>query len=119
MLQLKNILKLQSLIQSQLLVQIKPILLKRGTVNSASDHGTITLTDLNNDAVKFTITGENDPTALVSVDLTMEPLNPYVNNVDIVAKQTGVRYSTDFSAVSSPMTSPLATASHFNVPTWF
>jgi hypothetical protein len=60
------------------------------TVNSASDHGTITLTDLNNDAVKFTITGENDPTALVSVDLTMEALNPYVNNVDIVAKQTGV-----------------------------
>jgi hypothetical protein len=56
-------------------------------VNSASDNGTITLSGLNNDAVKFTISSVdgNDPMALVTVDLTMEALNPYVNNLDIVA----------------------------------
>jgi hypothetical protein len=88
------------------------------TVNSASDHGTITLTDLNNDAVKFTITGENDPMALVTVDLTMEPLNPYINNVDIVAKQTGL----DTQPISQQFLADdftIGDGVSFNVPTSF
>ena len=66
------------------------------SVNSASDAGSTTLVGLNNDAVKFSIEGltEDNPDteaneatqALVSVTLTMETLNPYINKMDIVAE---------------------------------
>jgi hypothetical protein len=57
------------------------------TVSQTSDGNSYSLTGFNNDAVKFTISSVNgnDPMALVTVDLTMEALNPYVNNLDIVA----------------------------------
>ncbi len=46
---------------------------------------TIEVTGLNNDAVKFTITGLADGTkALITYDLTMEQLNPFINTLDIV-----------------------------------
>lgn len=61
------------------------------TVSSAADlagdAGKFDLTGLNNDAVKFAIedlTGNNQ--ALVSVTLTMETLNPYINKIDIFAE---------------------------------
>ncbi len=61
------------------------------TVSSAADlagdAGKFDLTGLNNDAVKFAIeglTGNNQ--ALISVTLTMETLNPYINKIDIFAE---------------------------------
>lgn len=58
---------------------------KTVTVNSASDAGTFPLTGLNNDAVKFRISGLADGTqALVNVTLKLEALNPYIDKMDIV-----------------------------------
>ena len=56
------------------------------TVNSASDAGgTITLDSLNNDAVKFEVTGLPKGTqALVNVTLKLQALNPYIDKMDIV-----------------------------------
>ena len=47
--------------------------------------GVVELTDLNNDAIKFQIEGlANDTKALVTFELTLEALNPFVNSIDIV-----------------------------------
>lgn len=57
------------------------------TVNSASDAGSTYIGGLNNDAVKFVIEGlATGKKALVSVTLTLETLNPYINKMDIVAE---------------------------------
>jgi len=49
---------------------------------SVDENGTetVTLEGLNNDAVKFEVSGE----ALVRVDLTIESLNPYINEMSVV-----------------------------------
>lgn len=58
---------------------------KTVTVKSASDTGTFPLTGLNNDAVKFRISGLAEGTqALVNVTLQLEALNPYIDKMDIV-----------------------------------
>ncbi|MBR5697354.1 MAG: hypothetical protein IKX44_01850 [Prevotella sp.] len=67
---------------------------KTVTVNSASNTGSYHLTGLNNDAVKFSISGlaEDDPDteedegkqALVSVTLELQALDPYIDKMDIV-----------------------------------
>lgn len=64
--------------------------------------GYLEVTGLNNDAIKFEVSGlESDARARVYAELTLEPLNPYVANMDIVAttpdgKRTIMRqYSTD------------------------
>lgn len=62
------------------------------TVNSESGSGSVRLSDLigederfNNDAVKFEIAGiEGDGQALITIDVTMESLNPYIKSIDIV-----------------------------------
>lgn len=47
--------------------------------------GAIELTDLNNDAIKFTVSGLAENTqALITVELTLEALNPFINTIDIV-----------------------------------
>ena len=57
------------------------------TVNSASDAGSWELLGINNDAVKFEISGLGDNTqALVNVSLQLEALNPYINSMDIVCE---------------------------------
>lgn len=54
------------------------------TVNSGAD-GTVELTDLNNDAIKFAIEGlAADTKALLTFELTLEALNPFINNIDII-----------------------------------
>ena len=56
-------------------------------VRSAADAGTYTTPKLNNDAVKFEISGLPDGCqALVNVKLQMEALNPYINKMDIVCE---------------------------------
>ena len=55
------------------------------TVNSAADADTYELTGLNNDAVKFEITGlEEGKQALVTITLELQALNPYIDKMDIV-----------------------------------
>ena len=68
------------------------------TVNSAADEEVIPLTGLNNDALKFTISGltsyTNDkgetinPQALVTVTLQLQALNPYIDNMKLVCENT-------------------------------
>ena len=53
------------------------------SVNPSASNGSITIDGLNNDAVKFEITNTTG-TALVNVDVKMEPLNPYISTADIV-----------------------------------
>ena len=54
------------------------------TVNSGAD-GTVELTGLNNDAIKFAIEGlAADTKALLTFELTLEALNPFINNIDII-----------------------------------
>ncbi len=56
------------------------------TISSADDPKVLEVTGLNNDAVKFTVEGLSDNSqALVSVELTMEALNPYIHSLDIVS----------------------------------
>lgn len=63
------------------------------TLNVSATGGdqTFELKDLNNDAVKFSIsdlpatTEANNP-ALMNVELSLEPLNPYISTVDVVGK---------------------------------
>ncbi len=59
---------------------------KTVTVNSASDVGSYELLGINNDAVKFEISGLNNAQALVNVSLQLEALNPYINKMDIVCQ---------------------------------
>lgn len=50
----------------------------------------IEISNLNNDAVMFTVSGlEGDASAYVQVELTMEALNPYVSSIDVVCKGDG------------------------------
>ena len=53
------------------------------SVNPSASNGSITIDGLNNDAVKFEILNTTG-TALVNVDVKMEPLNPYISTADIV-----------------------------------
>ena len=53
------------------------------SVTPSASNGSITIDGLNNDAVKFEITNTTG-TALVNVDVKMEPLNPYISTADIV-----------------------------------
>lgn len=56
------------------------------TISSADDPKVLEVTGLNNDAVMFTVDGVPEGSqALVSVELTMEALNPYIHSVDIVS----------------------------------
>ena len=55
-------------------------------IKNANDAGSYELTDLNNDAVKFEVSGltGTDKQAVVSVDVTMQALNPFIHSIDIV-----------------------------------
>ncbi|MDE6151923.1 MAG: hypothetical protein K2G12_08075 [Prevotella sp.] len=71
-------------------------------VNGDNGSGYLEIMGLNNDAIKFEVSGlDGDARARIYAELTLEPLNPYVTNVDIVAttadgKRTIMRqYSTD------------------------
>jgi hypothetical protein len=55
-------------------------------IKNADDTGTYELKNLNNDAVKFEVSGLTgaDKQAVVSVDVTMQALNPFIHSIDIV-----------------------------------
>jgi hypothetical protein len=56
------------------------------TVDVDGTSGTVEIPDLNNDAVKFSISGAEgeDVNAFISVDLTMQALNPYIESMEVV-----------------------------------
>lgn len=79
---------------------------KEIVINNADATGTYELKGLNNDAVKFEITGlaGADVKAAVSVDVTMQALNPFIHSIDIVChdwenvnKMTQTFTANDFS----------------------
>lgn len=58
------------------------------TVNANNANGTLEVTGLNNDAIKFEVSGLADnASAYLYAKLTLEALNPYISKVDVVAKQ--------------------------------
>lgn len=57
-------------------------------VNANNANGTLEVTGLNNDAIKFEVSGLADnASAYLYAELTLEALNPYISKVDVVAKQ--------------------------------
>lgn len=57
-------------------------------VNANNANGTLEVTGLNNDAIKFEVSGlANNASAYLYAELTLEALNPYISKVDVVAKQ--------------------------------
>lgn len=70
------------------------------TVTSVDNIGEFIMTDLNNDAVKFTIEPvkeSSEPTALIQVELELEPLNPYVQRFEVEASAGGKTVTQDFT----------------------
>lgn len=59
----------------------------RATISSSSPTQTLEVSGLNNDAVMFTVEGLSSTIspALVSIDLSMQALNPYIHSLDIVS----------------------------------
>ena len=55
------------------------------TISSENPSATIDLTNLNNDAVKFGVTG----IGLVRATLTLQALDPYLNSMDVVCQDEG------------------------------
>lgn len=59
------------------------------TINADNENQTLTASNLNNDAVKFVISGLADgEKAMLTFSLDMENLNPYVRSFDVVAHAT-------------------------------
>lgn len=78
------------------------------TISSSNANQTITITGLNNDAVKFKVSGLSDGSqALVRITLTMEHLNPYIHSLDVVGKDAD-------DTKQDPLTQNF-TADNFNV----
>lgn len=71
-------------------------------VSSTNKDAQVSVSGLNNDAVKFTISGLKDGTkALITYNLTMEQLNPFINSLDIVChskKMEGQTISQQFTS---------------------
>ena len=72
------------------------------SVSSSNKNATAEVDGLNNDAVKFTISGLADGTkALITYNLTMEQLNPFINTLDIVchsSKSEGLKITQQFTS---------------------
>lgn len=72
------------------------------SLNSSNKNATAEVDGLNNDAVKFTISGLAEGTkALITYNLTMEQLNPFINTLDIVChspKSEGLKITQQFTS---------------------
>ena len=88
-------------------------------VSSGKD-ANIEVTGLNNDAVKFTINGLAEGSkALITYELTMEQLNPFINTLDIVCHSTkaeGLKVTQQFTSNDFQVAGG---AFHFYVPKAF
>ena len=89
-------------------------------VNNNNKDALLSVSGLNNDAVKFTISGLADGTkALITYNLTMEQLNPFVNTLDIVCHSKKVPGSTIVQQFTSNDFQVAGGAFHFYVPSAF
>ena len=81
---------------------------------------TLEVDGLNNDAVKFTISGLKEGTkALITYNLTMEQLNPFINTLDIVCHSKKMEGQTITQQFTSNDFQVAGGAFHFYVPTAF
>ena len=89
-------------------------------VNNNNKDASLSVSGLNNDAVKFTISGLADGTkALITFNLTMEQLNPFINTLDIVCHSKKAEGSTIVQQFTSNDFQVAGGAFHFYVPTDF
>ncbi len=89
-------------------------------VSSSNTDATLSVSGLNNDAVKFTISGLAPGTkALVTYNLTMEQLNPFINTLDIVCHSKKMAGQTITQQFTSNDFQVAGGAFHFYVPTAF
>lgn len=90
------------------------------SVSSSNKNATAEVDGLNNDAVKFTISGLADGTkALITYNLTMEQLNPFINTLDIVCHSKKMEGQTITQQFTSNDFQVAGGAFHFYVPTAF
>ena len=81
---------------------------------------TLEVDGLNNDAVKFTISGlKEDTKALITYNLKMEQLNPFINTLDIVCHSKKMEGQTITQQFTSNDFQVAGGAFHFYVPTAF
>ena len=89
-------------------------------VSSSNTNATLSVSGLNNDAVKFTISGLADGTkALITYNLTMEQLNPFINTLDIVCHSKKMDGQTIAQQFTSNDFQVAGGAFHFYVPAAF
>lgn len=89
-------------------------------VSSSNTDATLSVSGLNNDAVKFTISGLADGTkALITYNLTMEQLNPFINTLDIVCHSKKMEGQTITQQFTSNDFQVAGGAFHFYVPAAF
>ena len=89
-------------------------------VSSSNTDATLSVSNLNNDAVKFTISGLADGAkALITYNLTMEQLNPFINTLDIVCHSKKMDGQTITQQFTSNDFQVAGGAFHFYVPTAF
>ena len=89
-------------------------------VSSSNTDATLSVSGLNNDAVKFTISGLADGAkALITYNLTMEQLNPFINTLDIVCHSKKMGGQTITQQFTSNDFQVAGGAFHFYVPTAF
>ena len=89
-------------------------------VSSSNKDAKLSVSSLNNDAVKFTISGLSDGTkALITYNLTMEQLNPFINTLDIVCHSKKIEGQTITQQFTSNDFQVAGGAFHFYVPAAF
>lgn len=89
-------------------------------VSSSNTDATLSVSGLNNDAVKFKISGLADGTkALITYNLTMEQLNPFINTLDIVCHSKKMEGQTITQQFTSNDFQVAGGAFHFYVPAAF
>lgn len=89
-------------------------------VSSSNTNDTLSVSGLNNDAVKFTISGLAEGTkALITYNLTMEQLNPFINTLDIVCHSKKMAGQTITQQFTSNDFQVAGGAFHFYVPAAF
>ena len=85
-------------------------------VSSNDDNGYYDIPELNNDAIMFSIEGlTGDKKALVTVDLKMQALNPYINSLDIVCQEAELKDGVYQPKATSRSLTQTFTASNFAV----
>ena len=89
-------------------------------ISSNNKNASLKVDNLNNDAVKFTISGlAEGAKALITYNLTMEQLNPFINTLDIVCHSKKVEGATIMQQFTSNDFQVAGGAFHFYVPSDF